>query len=300
MSPSPAFHRPATLDEAIALLDELREDARIVAGSTAVTIMLRQRLIAPAALVSIARVPGLSGVRRTDGWLEIGALATHRDVELSPLVRDAIPVLADTFAKVANVRVRNVATVGGVLAEADYASDPPAVLLALDAEVVARGPGGERTIPLDAFFKGFYETDLAPDEVLTAVRVPVPPPSTGAIYEKYVTRSSEDRPCVGVMAALRFAGDGRTVEELRVAVAAAAETPQRFPDVEASARGKELGDALARAVADEYAGRIDTLDDLRGSSWYRTEMVRVWVRRAIEGAAARANGGSASPANPRP
>jgi carbon-monoxide dehydrogenase medium subunit len=112
------------------------------------------------------------------------------------------------------------------------------------------------------------------------------------VYEKYVTRSSEDRPCVGVVAAVRFAGDGRTVDDLRVGVAAAAETPQRFPDVEATAHGQELTDALARSVADEYAGRIDTLDDLRGSAWYRTEMVRVWVRRAIEGAAARANGGA--------
>ncbi len=290
MSPSPAFHRPSTLEEALGLLDELGDEARVVAGSTAVTIMLCQRLIAPAALVSIGRLPGLSGIRRGDGWLEIGALTTHREVETSPVVREAIPVLADTFAKVANVRVRNQATVGGVLAEADYASDPPAVLLALGAEVIARGSAGERTIPLDAFFKGFYETDLAPNEILTAVRVRVPAAGTGAVYEKYVTRSSEDRPCVGVIAALRFAGDGRAVEDLRVAVAAAAETPQRFPEVEATAVGQELSDALARSIADEYAGRIDTLDDLRGSAWYRTEMVRVWVRRAIEGAAVRANG----------
>lgn len=292
MSPSPAFHRPSTLEEALALLDDLGEEARVVAGSTAVTIMLRQRLIAPGALVSIGRIGGLSGIERNDGWLEIGALTTHREVERSDVVREAIPVLAETFGKVANVRVRNQATVGGVLAEADYASDPPAVLLALGAEVVARGSGGERTIPLDGFFKGFYETDLAANEILTSVRVPVPATGTGAVYEKYVTRSSEDRPCVGVVAAVRFAGDGRTVDDLRVGVAAAAETPQRFPDVEATAQGQELTDALARSIADEYAGRIDTLDDLRGSAWYRTEMVRVWVRRAIEAAAARANGGA--------
>ena len=290
MSPSPAFHRPDTLEEAFAVLDELGDEARVVAGSTAVTIMLRQRLIAPAALVSIGRIGGLTGISRNDGWLEIGALTTHREMERSDVVREAIPVLAETFGKVANVRVRNQATVGGVLAEADYASDPPAVLLALGAEVVARGSGGERTIPLDGFFKGFYETDLAANEILTSVRVPVPASGTGAVYEKYVTRSSEDRPCVGVVAAVRFAGDGRTVEDLRVGVAAAAETPQRFPDVEATAHGQELTDGLARSIADEYAGRIDTLEDLRGSSWYRTEMVRVWVRRAIEGAAARANG----------
>jgi carbon-monoxide dehydrogenase medium subunit len=182
-----------------------------------------------------------------------------------------------------------VATVGGVLAEADYASDPPAVLLALDAEIVARGPSGERTIPIASFFRAFYETALAPNEVLTAVRVPVPSAGTGASYQKFVTRSSEDRPCVGVIAAVRLAGDG-SIDDLRVAVAAAAETPQRFNDVEATARGQELDDGLARRIAEDYAGRIHPLEDLRGSAWYRSQMIRVWVRRAIEAAASRAAG----------
>ncbi|MEZ0240740.1 MAG: xanthine dehydrogenase family protein subunit M, partial [Chloroflexota bacterium] len=244
MSAGLAIHRPTSLEAAFEHLQHYGDDARIVAGSTAVTIMLRQRLIAPAALVGIGGIEGLSGIRRVDGYLEIGALTTHRDVELSPLVREAIPVLSETFGVVANVRVRNVATVGGVLAEADYASDPPAVLLALDAEIVARGPAGERTIPIGSFFRAFYETALAPDEILTAVRVPIQEPSTGAIYEKFVTRSSEDRPCVGVIAVVRLAADG-SVDDLRVAVAAAAETPQRFSDVEATARGEALDDRLA-------------------------------------------------------
>lgn len=286
---TPEFHRPASLDEAISLLDESAGEARVVAGSTAVTIMLGQGLIAPRALVSIGRVPGLSGIRRLDGELEIGALTTHREIEVSPLVQETIPVLAETFAGVANVRVRNAATVGGVLAEADYASDPPAVLLALDADVVARGPGGERTIPLTGFFKAFYETDLAPDEILTAIRIPIPAARTGAVYEKFVTRSSEDRPCVGVFAAIRLADNSRTVEELRVAVGAAAEVPQRFPEVERGAHGVELTEELAQQVADAYAARIDTLDDLRGSAWYRKRMVQVWVRRGIWAAAARGN-----------
>jgi carbon-monoxide dehydrogenase medium subunit len=282
-----AIHRPGTLGAAIELLQRYGEGARIVAGSTAVTIMVRQRLIAPAALVAIGGIQGLSGIRRVDGHLEIGALTTHREVELSPLVRDTIPVLAETFGVVANVRVRNVATVGGVLAEADYASDPPAMLLALDAEIVARGPGGERTIPIASFFRAFYETALAPDEVLTAVRVPIPQAGTRASYQKFVTRSSEDRPCVGVIAVVRLAADG-SIEDLRVAVAAAAETPQRFPDVEATARGEALDEALARRIAEDHAGRIHPLQDLRGSAWYRSEMIRVWVRRAIEAAGARA------------
>ena len=141
-----AFMRPASIAEAVAMLSEHGDDAKIVAGSTALTIMLRQHLIEPTVLVSIGRLPdaGLDDISVAAGRLRIGALVTHREVERSPIVKQAIPVLADTFSKVANVRVRNVATVGGVVAEADYASDPPAVLLALDAEIEATGPEGDR------------------------------------------------------------------------------------------------------------------------------------------------------------
>lgn len=276
-----AFLRPRSVAEAVALLAEHGEDAKVVAGSTALTIMLRNRLIDPAVLVWIGAIPGLREISLEGNALRLGALVTHREVERSPLVRDALPVVADTFAKVANVRVRNAATVGGVMAEADYASDPPAVFLGLDASVVAEGPAGVRRIPATGFFRAFYETALAPDELVTAVEVPLPAPGTAAVYEKFVTRSSEDRPCVGVFAAARSDGAGGFTG-VRVAVGAAAETPQRFTDLEATAEGTDLSDAVCRAVADGYAGRIETLDDVRGSAWYRTEMIRVWVRRALE------------------
>jgi carbon-monoxide dehydrogenase medium subunit len=284
-----AFLRPRSIQEAVALLAEHGDEAKVVAGSTALTIMLRNRLIDPAVLVSIAGIPDLGARTVTDGTLRLGALATHRQVERDPGVRAALPVVADTFAKVANVRVRNAATVGGVMAEADYASDPPAVFLGLDAVVVAEGPDGVRRIPAAEFFVAFYETSLRPDEIVTAVEVPVPAAGTGTTYEKFVTRSSEDRPCVGVFAAARRNPDG-TYADVRVAVGAAAETPQRFPDLEAQAQGTDLGDDVRRAIADGYAGRITTLDDVRGSSWYRTEMIRVWVRRALEAAREQASG----------
>jgi carbon-monoxide dehydrogenase medium subunit len=243
--------------------------------------MLRNRLIDPAVLVSIAGIPGLATRRVDGGVLHLGALATHRSVERDPEVRRVLPVVAETFGVVANVRVRNAATVGGVMAEADYASDPPAVFLGLDATIVAEGPTGVRRIPAAEFFVAFYETSLRPDEIVTSVEVPIPGPGTGTHYEKFVTRSSEDRPCVGVFAAVRRLADG-TYGDVRVAVGAAAETPQRFPDLEATAAGTDLGDEVRRAIADGYASRITTLDDVRGSAWYRTEMVRVWVRRALE------------------
>jgi carbon-monoxide dehydrogenase medium subunit len=179
--------------------------------------------------------------------------------------------------------------VGGVLAESDYASDPPAVFVALDAEVDVYGPNGARSIPATEFFIAFYETAIETDEIVTGVRVPIPPAGTGGVYEKYVTRSSEDRPCVGVAAVVRLDGNGR-FEDLRVGVGAAAETPQRFPDLEDLAKGQANERELLVRIAEGYAERIEALDDMRGSAWYRTEMVKVWVRRAIEAAVERATG----------
>jgi len=284
------FHRPATLDEAVAQLAAYGDEAKVVAGSTALAILLRQRLIAPRALVSIGHLPGLSTIDVEDGVLVLGALVTHRQVELSATVREALPVVAETFGRVANVRIRNAATVGGVVAEADYASDPPCVFVALDAEIEAIGPGGVRRIPAGDFFLGFYTTALEPAEVVTAVRVPLLAAGSGAVYEKFVTRSSEDRPCVGVAAVVRFGADG-SIADLRVAVGAAAELPNRHRDVEEGCVGRTLDEALATEVAEAYAERVDPLDDLRGSAWYRREMVRVWVRRGIMNAAARAEAG---------
>lgn len=285
MPQSLAFHEPTSVEHAVGLLAEYGGEAKVVAGATALTIMLRNRLIAPRALVSLGRIQdGLRTIREEDGALVLGALVTHREVERSPLVRARVPVLAETFATVANVRVRNIATVGGVVAEADYASDPPAVLLALDAVIEARGPNGVRRIPVGEFFHGFYQTALAPDEVVTAVRVPVPPAGTRGAYEKFVTRSSEDRPCVGVVALARF--DGRRCVDLRVAVGAASETPRRYPGIEALGRGTTLRGDVVPTIAAGYANATDALDDMRGSSWYRKTIIEIWVRRAIERAAA--------------
>ncbi|MCA1645475.1 MAG: xanthine dehydrogenase family protein subunit M [Chloroflexi bacterium] len=276
--------RPRSLTEATSLLVEHGDQARLVAGATAITLLLRQRLIAPRYLITLAGLPDMRSIELVDGCVHLGALVTHRQVELSPIVRDVLPVLAETFGRVGNVRVRTMATVGGVLAEADYASDPPCVLLALGALVEVAGHSGERRISADQFFEGFFETALAPDEIVTGVRVPIPPMGTRAVYDKYVTRSSEDRPCLGVAALVRM--EGGLCAHLRVVVGAAADTPQRLPHAEALGHGQAPGPEVAQAVADAYADAIDTVSDLRGSAWYRTEMIRVWVRRAILRAAA--------------
>jgi aerobic carbon-monoxide dehydrogenase medium subunit len=155
-------------------------------------------------------------------------------------------------------------------------------IMALDAQVEVHGPNGTRTVPIEDFLLGFYETVLEPDEIVAGVRVPIPRAGMHAVYEKVNTRSSEDRPCLGVFAAVRMREDGKTCEDLRLAVGAATETPQRFSGIEGSAHGHELTEDVVGSVADRYAESTDPVEDLRGSAWYRTEMIRVWARRAIE------------------
>jgi carbon-monoxide dehydrogenase medium subunit len=216
--------------------------------------------------LSLADVPGLDEVA-ADGELRLGAMVTHRSVERSEVVRSGWPALAEAFAVVASPRVRNRATVGGVLADADYASDPPAMLCALGASAVACSVGGEREIAIEDLVVGHYETSLRPDELVTAVRVPGG--WERATYRKFRSRSHEDRPCVAVAAAVRQA-------ELRVVVGAVAGRPQLFPDV--CALGIEAADEIGR----RYADAIDPISDVRGSAEYRRRVIAVEVRRAVE------------------
>jgi len=278
--------QPAKLDEAVALLAAENEEAKIIAGGTALVIMLRNRLIAPATLISLGRLHELRTIRHEPGTgLKIGALVTVREAELSPVVREKNPMLAQALGKVGNVRVRNAATVGGNLSEADYASDPPCVLVALRARVKARSARGEREIPLTSLFKNFYETALASDEILTELIVPDMAPRSRAAYLKFISRSSEDRPCVGMAAVLESEPDG-TCKDLRLVVGAVAETPQEIAAAEALARGKRLNDALVAEIADAYAASIEPLSDLRGSDWYRKQIISVLARRALKQALA--------------
>lgn len=274
---TPVWHAPETLDEALALRAQLGEDATVVAGGTFVGILIAQGLLAPAALLSLRRVPDLSAVTVEDGTLRLGAMVTHRAVERSTLIKERWPVLARAFALVANTRVRTVATVGGVLADADYASDPPALFCALGARMVVRGPHGDRSIDAEDFITGMYQTALAPDELLLEVRVP------GAVeraaYRKFTTRSAEDRPCVSV-------GAARVGGRLRVAVGAVADRPQYFPAICALADGAPLDGAMAAEIGRRYAEAIDPIGDLRGSAAYRRRVIAVEVRRALEELAA--------------
>jgi carbon-monoxide dehydrogenase medium subunit len=278
--------QPASLDEAIAYLGSHAGETKILSGGTALVIMLKNRLISPASLLSVSHLKQLRSVGHKPGvGLRIGALATIREVEMSPLVREKNPTLAQTFGKVGNIRVRNAATVGGNLSEADYASDPPCVLVALRARVKVNSVRGEREIPATQLFRGFYETALAPDEILTELIVPEPAPGSRSSYLKYISRSSEDRPCVGMAVVIENESNG-SCKDLRLVAGAVSEIPQELESAEAMARGKHLTDSLIEEIAEAYAAGIEPLSDLRGSAWYRKQIIRVMARRAIQQAMA--------------
>ena len=281
--PEPEWHAPVSLEEALELRARLGEDAAVVAGGTFTGILVSQGLIQPAAFIFLGQVPGLREVAVKDGELRIGAMATHSEVEKSAAVRSGWPALTATFAEVASPRVRNQATVGGVLCDADYASDPPAMLAALNARVRLQSRAGEREVDAAEFITGHYQTQLRADELLVEVTVPATPgPST---YLKFKSRSSEDRPCVGVAAVAEMESDHRC-RDLRVVVGAASERPQLLLDVCATARGQRMTDAVMTEIAHAYAQRVPTLSDVRGSSRYRTRVMEVCIRRALESLAA--------------
>ena len=270
---SPEWHEPRALDEVLSLRAEHGDEATIIAGGSFLGIIMNQGFFAPTRLVALRNVPELDYIEADDNVLRLGAMTSHRAVERSDVVKDGWPTLAFNFSVVASPRVRNQATVGGVVADADYASDPPSMLAALRARVVARSTRGEREIPMEEFVLGHYETALEDEELITEVRVPRG--DGRSVYRKFRSRSSEDRPCVSIAAVRENGG-------LRVVVGAVAERPQYFPEVCALADGERLDGELAAEVGRRYAEEIDSISDSRGSARYRRRVIAVEVRRALE------------------
>jgi carbon-monoxide dehydrogenase medium subunit len=271
---------PSSISEALAALTAYGDEARPLAGGTALVLLIRQGLIAPRILICLEEIPELHGIREVTGGLWIGPMVRLQEVTRALAVRRRLPVLAAACSEVGNLRIRNQATLGGNLAEADYASDPPIALMVLEACIEAQGPKGKREIPIADFFHGPYATALAPGELISGIRIPDPPSGARMAYLKFRTRSAEDRPCVGVAALAVFVEGICT--DLRVAVGAACEIPQRLPDLEREAIGTSLSDPIIRRIAAGYAERIETLGDLRGSAAYRKAMIEVHVRRALK------------------
>lgn len=275
------FHTPSSLDEAFALLAEHGDDARPMAGGTALVVLMKQSLVAAQHIVSLEHIPGLDTIRIEDDELHIGGLVRHADVETSALVRGFAPFLCDVYRRVATTRIRNMATVGGGLAHADPAQDPPPGFITLNARVRLVSKHGEREAPVDDLFTDYYETVIQPDEILTEVIVPRPAPAAKFVYLKFLPRTEDDYATVAVAARAERREDG-VCRNLRVALAAAAPTPIRAIAVEQALEGQEVSPASVRRAAEAVAEQVDPLDDFRGSSGYKRDLAVVFTRRALE------------------
>jgi carbon-monoxide dehydrogenase medium subunit len=280
------YRTPKNLKEVHATLKEYGTDAKLIAGGTALVIMMKQRLVRPSCLISLRSVRGLNSIELKDGGLRIGGLATHREVESSSLVRRRLPVLAETFHHVATIRVRNMATVGGGLAHADPNQDPPPTLIALGATAKATSPSGSRTIPLDEFFTGYYETVLNPDEIITELFVPKMAANTGAAYLKFLPRTADDYATVSAAAVLTLDKSKKTNSDVRIALGSVGSTPIRATAAEAVLRGQPVKAEGFAEAGEKAKEAVDPISDFRGSAGYKKEMAGVFVRRALEKALA--------------
>jgi carbon-monoxide dehydrogenase medium subunit len=274
-----------SLREAAGLLDPEDPTVRPIAGGTALMLMMKAGVFRPTRLISLRAVEGkyLKAEALPDGGLRIGAMTTLANLERSAAVREAAPVITRTLRTLSNIRVRNVATVGGSLAHGDPHMDLPPVLMALGAKLVAASPSGTREIALEDFYTGYYETALGRDELIAEVLIP-PQSGRRACYLKCSTRSAHDWPALGVAVSLDV--DGGAVREPKVVVSAATETATRLGSVESVLRGAAVDDALLRRAGEAAAEEANVVGDARGSAAYKRQLVRVYVERAIREALA--------------
>jgi len=276
------YHTPGTVKEALDLLGKYKDDAKLLAGGHSLLPAMKFRLARPAHVVDLRKVPGLSGIKEEGGMLVIGAMTTHWAVESSPLVKAKCPVLAQTAAQIGDPMVRNMGTIGGSLTHADPAADYPATIIALNAEMVLEGPKGKRTIKVDDFFKSLMTTAVGPDEILTEVRVPVCGANVGCAYMKFPHPASRFA-VVGVAAALTV--EGGKVSKASIGITGAGTKAVRAKGVEAALLGKALDAATIQAAAEKAPDGVDVQADLQGSVEYKTHLLKVFAKRAIEAAA---------------
>src|SRR6266851_394908 len=279
-----------SIEEAVGLLDQHGEDAKILAGGQSLIPLIRFRLARPSVLVDINRVPGLEYVQEADGTLHIGTMTREAELDSSSLIRDRYPILYDTSTMVADPVVRNWATVGGNLAHADPANDHPATMLALGAQVVATGPAGQRVIPIDEFFTDSpFETTLQPNELFTEIHIPAPTERSGGAYFK-LERKVGDYAIAGVAASLTLDPDG-LVTYAGIGLTNVGPSPIKARNAEQALHGKPLDDAHIHQAADLAAAASQPGSDRRGTAEYRRAMVRTLCVRALRKALARATEG---------
>jgi len=288
------YHAPATLDEAIKLLGELGEDAKILAGGHSLIPMMKLRLAEPTNLIDINGLSDLNYIKEENGYLCIGAMTREATLETSDLVAEKYPILKDTSEVIADPLVRNMATVGGNIAHGDPANDHPATMVALGAEVVINGPGGilggrERTIAIDDFFKGPLMTALEQNEILTELRIPVNGGKSGAAYKK-LERKVGDYAIAGAAAALQF--DGDNCSSAGIALTNVGPTPIRATEAQNALIGTSVSSDDIDKAAELASAAAQPVGDHRGSEEYKRAVVKVLTARAVQTAKDRAEGGS--------
>jgi aerobic carbon-monoxide dehydrogenase medium subunit len=269
------YEAPESLEEAVRMLHENGEDAKVLAGGHSLLPLMKLRLAAPTVLVDLRRIPGLHGIQQQNGGWRVGPMTRHADLQDTP----ELGVVARAASLIADQQVRNRGTIGGSLAHGDPASDMPAVLLALDGEVSARGPNGDRTIAAADLCEDYLTTSLAPDEVVTEVRLPALE-GYGFGYQKF-TRRAEDWAMVGVCALVSRAADG-TCDDVRIGLTNMAATPLRATAAENALRGGQLDNDSIAAAAEQAAEGTDPPGDLNATPDYKRHLARVLTRRALE------------------
>ncbi len=284
------YHSPRTLDEAISLLQKLGPDAKLLSGGQSLIPMMKLRLVSPEHIVDINRIPDLNYISTNNGHLRIGALTREHELESSDVVKTKFPILSDTAKVIADPLVRSQATVCGNLAHGDPANDHPATMLALGASVVATGPKGQREIPIAEFFPGLFTTALEPEEILTEIKIPLPPPRSGGAYLK-LERKVGDYATAGVAVQITL-DDAGACMRAGIGLTNVGMTPIKATQAEASLIGKKLDDATIQQTAELAASESQPMDDIRGSADYKRDLVRVLTARALNTALNRAKGGA--------
>jgi carbon-monoxide dehydrogenase medium subunit len=278
--PAPFDYHPAqTVDEAIALLQQYGDDAKVLAGGHSLLPAMKLRLSQPGHLVDIGRISGLSYIREEQGVVAVGSLTTYTQIEGSDVLKRNFPIIPECASVIADQQVRNRGTIGGSIAHSDPASDMPGVVMALRGEIVAQGPNGKRTIKADDFFVGMFTTALEPDEILLEIRFTIPPARTGSAYEKLANKASHYA-VAGAAAVVTLDSDG-TCTSAGVAITGAAIQTTRASAVEAALVGKKLDEATIAEAASHAADGLELVSDIHGSLDYRRQMTTVITRRAI-------------------
>jgi CO/xanthine dehydrogenase FAD-binding subunit len=287
------YLKPASLDEALAMLDRYGDKAKLIAGGTDVMVQWKKKIVTPEYMISLRNVPELRFIEY-DGDLKIGGATTHRVLEVSDVIRKHFPIITDAVSSLGSVQVRNSATIGGNICNAAPSADTAPPLLALETEAHIAGLQGRRSVPLSEFFTGPSRTVLTKGEIVTHFHIPKPPQRTGMAYWKHTRRKAMDLPILGVAVIISFEEDLATCSKARIALGVAAPTPMRALKAEAFLEGKKIcEDVLAEAgkTASQEASPRTTI---RGSEWYRREMIEVLVGRVGMICKERAKGASQS------